>query len=489
MKKILFFNSLAFMALVVFVVFFAAAKPVSTGGESANFASNIQETFATVVENAAPSVVVIRIGKQTADAQEEEELEGDNGGGNLQSAPRGPQDLFKEFFNPKRLRGQGQRLPQQPARPLGQASGFFIRDNGYIVTNNHVVVDQTDFTVILKDGRKFKADVVGADPKTDLAVLKIKSDEKFPTLKFADSDKVKIGYWAIAIGAPFTLDYTVTIGVVSHKGRPIGLNIYENYIQTDAAINPGNSGGPLLGVNGEVMGVVDFIMTPPTVRGNIGVSFAIASNLAKDVTDQIVAHGEVVRAWIGITMEPVSAEIRKELKIEGGALVREIRLGDPADKAGLKPGDVILKIDGEPVKDSRDVQAAILKRKPGDKIKFAIKRQGVDQEIEVVAGKQKSREMAGASDVGDTIGGIYEKYGIRLGEKDGQILIQETLKGGIAEKAGLRRGMMVYSINKEQVRSMDDVAKIAEEAIKEKYLLLYVGDGSSTRQYFALSLR
>ncbi len=489
-------NRLVAFALAIAMTAFVLPVAPLSARDGGNVAAKLQDAFADVIDAAAPSVVIIRSGKSpglSEPQQDPDEMDSgnDQGGINIQIDPRIPRNLLKELLNPRKFHNPRGLPPQEQPRPLAQGSGFFIREDGYLLTNNHVVGDQSEFTVILKDGREFKGEVVGTDPKTDLAVLKVKSDkpdEKFPVLKFADSDKVRIGHWAIAIGAPFTLDYTVTIGVVSHKGRSMGMNAYENYIQTDTAINPGNSGGPLLNVNGEVIGVVDFILTPQGLQANVGLSFAIASNLAKDVSDQLITGGEVVRAWIGIAMEPVPPDTKKDLKIEGGALVREVRIGEPADKAGLKPGDIILKVDGIPVKETKDVQSAILKHKPGEKIRLALKRQGADQEIEVVAGRQRRAEMAGATDAGQKIDDIFEKYGIRLGEKENQVMILDTVKGSIADKAGLHRGMAVFSINKKQVRNMDDVMKIAEAAIKEKYLLLYVGDGTNAKQYFALSL-
>lgn len=483
------------MWVVLFVVVLSVYVIGSAqSADDKGVASKLQDEFASVIDATSPSVVVVRVGAGVKNAQsghEDVDEIGQNGesGTGIQVDPLLPRDILRELLNSRRFQNRGAQ--RQQSRPLAQGSGFFVREDGYILTNNHVVGEQTDFTVILKDGREFKCDLIGSDPKTDLAVLKIKSikpGEKFPALKFGDSDKVRIGHWAIAIGAPFTLDYTVTIGVVSHKGRAMGMNAYENYIQTDTAINPGNSGGPLLNIKGEVVGVVDFILTPPGTQANVGLSFAIASNLARDVTDQLIANGEVVRAWIGISMEPVPAEMKKEFKIEDGALVREVKIGDPADKGGLKPGDIIMKIDDVLVKDTKDVQTAILKHKPGDKILFSIKRKGADQQVEVVAGRQHRAVMAGVGDSSRKIDEVFEKYGIQLGEKDGQVVIIETTKGSIADKSGLQKGMVVLSVNKKQVGCMADVARIAEAAFKEKYLLLYVGDGSNTRQYFALSL-
>jgi serine protease Do len=234
-----------------------------------------------------------------------------------------------------------------------------------------------EITVKLYDGREFKAEVVGTDQKTDLALLKVNSGTKLPVLEFADSDKVKVGHWSIAIGAPYSFDYSMTVGIVSQKGRSVGINAYKNYIQTDAAINMGNSGGPLLNLDGDVIGVNDFIVTGNGYsQGNIGLGFAIPSNMAKDVMEHLMKGGKMVRPWIGIGMEPMSPEMKKQSKCENGVMVREVHVGNPADKAGIEPGDIIISIEGQPVNQPRDVQFAVLKHNPGDKIIFTVMRDG-----------------------------------------------------------------------------------------------------------------
>ena len=324
-------------------------------------ARKLQDAFTSVAEKAFPAVVVIHVKKELTDA---------------------------ESAQLNLLRNRGRKAPETP-KIEGKGSGFIADENGYIITNCHVASGSDEINVKLYDGREFKAEIVGTDEKTDIALLKIKADGKLPFLNFADSDKVKVGHWSIAIGAPFNLDYSMTVGIVSQKGRSVGMNTYENYIQTDAAINMGNSGGPLLNIDGEVIGVNDFIMTGSAYsQGNIGLGFAIPSNMVKDVMEQLMKGGKVVRPWVGIMMETLSPDMKKQSKIEKGVLVREVNVGNPADKAGIEPGDVIISVDGSPVAEPKDIQFAVLKHKPGDKIIFTLMRDGKKMDITVVAEKQ-----------------------------------------------------------------------------------------------------
>ena len=231
--------------------------------------------------------------------------------------------------------------------PSGQGSGFFIRKDGYILTNYHVVRDQDSFWITTHDGSEYRAQVVGVDPPTDLALLKVKSDQKvsFPVLEFADPETLQIGHWAIAIGAPFSLSRTVTVGIVSNKKRNgVGVNLHENYVQTDASVNPGNSGGPLLDINGRVIGVNDFILSPS--GGNIGLSFAISSEIAGRVAEELIAKGRVERPWLGVTLGALDREMKRKYNLpHGGVMIGQVYRNSPA--AGiLRSGDIVLKANG-----------------------------------------------------------------------------------------------------------------------------------------------
>ena len=265
--------------------------------------------------------------------------------------------------------------------PSGQGSGFFVSPDGYILTNFHIVRNQSSFKVVLNDGSEYKAELVGIDPPSDLALLKINAKHKFPFLEFADMNKLKIGHWAIAIGAPFSLEQTVTVGIVSHKKRGVGMNLHENFVQTDASINPGNSGGPLLNIHGQVIGVNDFILSPS--GGNIGLSFAISATLAKRICSDLMKNGKVDRPWLGVVMRPLTSQQKKSLNVSHGILLSGIYRNSPAFKAGLKPGDVILNADSTPINKAHDLRLTVLAKRPGEKIKLRILRDGVEINMEV----------------------------------------------------------------------------------------------------------
>ena len=348
----------------------ASGEPAPAANEAAAIeaATALENAFTAVAARVSPAVVVITNKQQVG-------LMARNG---QQVAPE-----FRFFFgipeSPEPNGGPAPRVPQ----PVGRGSGVVISADGYIVTNYHVIKDYDALEVKLHDGTVIDtgrdADaikVVGTDAETDLAVLKIDAGKVLPALKFADSDKVRVGQWAIAVGAPFNFDYSVTVGVVSQKGRyDVRMNTYENYIQTDASINPGNSGGPLVNLRGEVIGINDFIVTGGGMsRGNVGLGFAIASNLVKQVVDDIVESGAVVRPWLGIAMQPMTPELRAQFDVEQGVLISDVVLGDPADVGGLKAGDVILQVGGKLVRTPHDVQFAVLGHRPGDAIPVQVSR-------------------------------------------------------------------------------------------------------------------
>jgi Do/DeqQ family serine protease len=424
-------------------------------------AKKLQNDFTAVAEKAFPAVVVIVVKKDIP------------GGSAYQGVPDNP------FFNWQQKRFRGGKNPEAP-KIEGKGSGFIVNENGYVITNFHVADGSDEIIVKLYDGRQFKAKVIGTDQKTDLALLKINSETKLPVLKFADSDKVKVGHWSIAIGAPYSFDYSMTVGIVSQKGRSVGINAYENYIQTDAAINMGNSGGPLLNLDGDVIGVNDFIVTGNSYSsGNIGLGFAIPSNMVKEVMEQLMQGGKIVRPWIGIGMEPLSPEMKKQAKVEAGVLIREVNVGNPADKAGIEPGDVIVAIDGQPVNQPKDVQFSILKRKPGDKIIFTIFREGKKRDISVTAEKQDEDKIAADDSGRNGSGALAKDFGLEFSETNEGIVISKVQDNGSAAAIGLEEGIIVLAINKMRVRNIDDVRKAV--SLNKDMLLLFVTDGYTKR--------
>ncbi len=355
MKDIVWKTVALILATVVIVLVIKMLYPirvsVGAGGDAPRIiqsASTLQEDFARVAEKCSPAVVVIKTGRVAYYYEDT------------------ATSLYNYFH--------GSPTPRERTVPTGLGSGFFIDDTGHILTNHHIVKQQDVFTVTLQDQTEYPAELVGVDPLSDLAVLKINTGRKMPYLEFADSEKVKVGHWAIAIGAPFSLNHSVTVGIISHKRRTMGLNVYENFIQTDASINQGNSGGPLLDIEGRVIGVNDFILTPSS--GNIGLSFAIAGNLARKIGEQLIGGGKIIRPWLGASMAALSAGYKKKFSLNGGVLIIEILRNGPADKGGLIPGDVIIKVDGNTVLRPNDVQMSIANHRPGDMVKIQIFREG-----------------------------------------------------------------------------------------------------------------
>jgi len=270
----------------------------------------------------------------------------------------------------------------------GQGSGFIISKDGYILINNHVVGDADLIKVKLSDGREFKAKVIGTDPQSDVAVIKIDATN-LPVLRLGDSDKLEVGEWVIAIGNPFGLSQTVTVGVVSAKGRSrIGINDYEDFIQTDAAINPGNSGGPLVNIHGEAVGMNTAIFSRS--GGYMGIGFAIPINMAKAIKDQLLKKGKVTRGWLGVVIQDIDEELAKSFGLEKteGVLIAEVSEGSPAEKAGLKQGDIILRLNGKKVDDLGELRNKIALTAPGTKVKLEVLRENKRRTIQVTIGEQ-----------------------------------------------------------------------------------------------------
>jgi serine protease Do len=433
-------------------------------------ATEIQDAFANVADKAFPAVVVINVNKKIALSES-------------QLPPQLPPWL-KNFLNKKR-RYYNQLRPQESKELMAKGSGVIINPEGYIVTNSHVVDNADKITVQFKDHKEYEAKLIGSDKKTDLAVLKINSDKEFPYLQFGDSDKLRVGHWAIAIGAPFDMEYTMTVGIVSQKSRQVGLNTYENYIQTDASINLGNSGGPLLNINGDVIGINDFIISPNEgngIAGSIGLGFAIPSNMVKNVVEQLIAEGKVERPWLGISMQNLDDNMKVYMNVNSGVLVGDVVEGNPADAAGMKPGDIITKIGDYDVKTPHDIQFKVLSYKPGDKIRFTVIRDGEQISIDITAGKQSNNELKIAEDTDSSKANneILSDFGMKITEENNKIIISKILPNGTAESTGLKPGMTIESINRKEVKTIKDV----KESLKrnKNSILLHIQSGNA--RYF-----
>ena len=495
MKKLLY------SLLVCSAMLYCSAAEIKEG-PALSAALQVEEAFAQVVEVAKPAVVVIT--NKQKPSQMSVQME------------QVPEEFFRFFgipYDQQRYGGRRGRGSKRQLRPrvAGKGSGIIIREDGYILTNYHVIKDADALEVKTADGtvydnfkKKESVIVVGYDEESDLAVLRIpaKKEGQHAKLDFADSDKLRVGQWAIAIGAPFDLDYSVTIGCISQKGRTnMGMSPFDSYIQTDASINPGNSGGPLLDIRGRIIGVNQFIMTGGMSKGSIGLGFAIASNFAKQVANELIENGAVNRPFIGITMQDIKEGIRDQYGIEHGVLVREVIEGEAAEKAGLKPGDIITEVGGVAVRDSHELLLAVTRFKPGDKIKLDIVREGKKLSISVKAGNRSeyiANDEGGANNEGGRTGSALNKLGLRLTEQEGEVMVSEVLDG-VADDAAeddnedaIQAGDIIIDVNRKPVSSIADVKNALEKA-KDGKVVLYMQRsnrraGRVYRYFYALNL-
>ena len=364
-------------------------------------------------------------------------------------------------------------------------SGFIIRKDGLILTNNHVIEDAEEIMIRLNDEREFKAKVIGKDKKIDIALLKIEDKGELPIAELGDSDKLEIGEWVLAIGNPFGLGHTVTAGIVSAKGRVIGAGPYDDFIQTDASINPGNSGGPLFNMKGEVVG----INTAITASGQ-GIGFAIPINTVKNLLPQIEKEGKVTRGWLGIMIQEVTKELAKSLnlKSEEGALVGDVISGGPAEKAGIQRGDVIIEFNGKKIKKMKELPATVANTPVGKDVKVKVIRESAEKVITVKIGKLPEEKEASADIVKET----NNKLGMRVQditpelakqfgfEKAEGVIVAEVERGSPAFDAGIRRGDVILEIDKTPVKKIDDYEKLIGKKKKGDTLLLLVKRGEST---------
>ncbi len=406
------------------------------------------ESFTELARNNSPAVVNIRTEK--------------SGGGAAQlfrgfkGNPYGKDDHFKDFFE-KFFGGR----PDKPFKQRSLGSGFIIDADGHIVTNNHVVEGADKIKVILKDEREFDAEVKGRDPNTDLALIKIEADGKLPTIKLGNSDEAKIGEWVLAIGNPFGLEHTVTAGIISAKGRVIGSGPYDDFIQTDASINPGNSGGPLINMAGEVVGINTAI-----IAGGTGIGFAIPVNMAKGIIDQLKSSGEVSRGWLGVGIQDLNKDLKEYYGIKDGegVLITQVFKGDPADKAGIEPKDIVLSVNGEKVDGSRALSRMIAEKDVGEKVKLEILRNGKEKTVTVELAKRK--DLPGGpealkTDTGDafgiTVSDLTPEMAARLNidEKKG-VVVTDVADDGKGEKAGLQPGDLIKEVNHKEVKDQED---------------------------------
>ena len=401
-------------------------------------------------------------------------------------------ELFRRFA-PQMPHGQAPR--EHESRSLG--SGFIISADGYIMTNAHVVDSADKITVRLTDKREFRAKVIGADKRTDVALLKIEASG-LPKVNMGDPNKLKVGEWVIAIGSPFGFDSSVTAGIVSAKGRNLPQDNFVPFIQTDVAINPGNSGGPLFNMNGEVVGINSQIYTRS--GGSMGLSFAIPIDVAAQVTDQLRSTGKVTRGRIGVTIQELTRELAESFGLSkpSGALISNVEKGGAADKAGIEASDVILKYDGKPVNSSSDLPRMVAATKPGSKVTIELWRKGESRQVAVVVGEmQENGKLAHAArKQADEAGEVVARLGIAVSEltkeqlQDLKInggLLVEDVKSSAARSTGLQPGDVLLAIGNTQIRSLSQFNEIIKQVPKGRNVALLVrrGDGAS---YVAIKL-
>lgn len=383
-------------------------------------------------------------------------------------------EFFERFFGD---------VPRREFKQQSLGSGFLISSDGYIFTNNHVVEKAEKIIVKLSDGRQFDAKVVGRDAKTDIALIKIKA-EKLPAAEIGDSEKVRVGDWVIAIGNPFGLEHTMTAGIVSAKGRVIGAGPYDNFIQTDASINPGNSGGPLFSLDGKVIGINTAIVAQAQ-----GIGFAIPINMAKSILPDLKAKGKVTRAWLGISVQDVTEDMAKVLKLKSreGAIITETFKDDPADRAGLKPGDVVTEINGKKIKDSHELLLTIASLPVGEKITVKVVRDGKEMTFYVtVTERKEEKEIASARE------GAKDKFGLvvqnitpqmarELGLKKRQgVIVVAVEEGSPAEEVGIQPQDIILQVNRVPVNSVSDyMREMSKRSVKEGIAFL-IKRGNST---------
>lgn len=437
------------------------------------------EAFRAVAKEVSPAVVFIKV-DITANAPSVQGF----------SPFGGPNDFFRRFFG-EPPNSHGQMMPQQKRHEVGQGSGFIVSPDGIILTNNHVVAHADKINVKLLDGREFDAKVLGTDPASDVAVIKIDAKD-LPYLKFGNSDKLEVGDWVLAFGNPFGLSHTMTAGIVSAKGRSgIGLNDYENFIQTDAAINPGNSGGPLVNLDGQVVGMNSAIYSRS--GGYMGIGFAIPINMVAQVRDQLIKHGKVVRGQLGVYIQQLTKDLADSFGISDakGLLVSKVIKGTAADKAGIKQGDVIVRRDGQPVSKLAEFRNRIAMTPPGTKVKLDILRDGKAQTVTVVMGtlSEKQASAEGGEQSTSGFGLSLQKLTPDLADQLGYqgqkgVLVTSVDPGSPADDAGIQRGDLIQEVNRQPVTTPDQVDN-ALAARKGKPALLLVRHGDATR-YVAL---
>ena len=477
-------RSLSVLAVV------ATLAIVPFAGTMSVHAETDRPQFADLIEANSPAVVNIRTTMTHKD--------GRTGAHPMpEMTPGAPfDDFFRRFF--EQMPQQGPRGPSPHGQAMGQGSGFIVSADGHVVTNNHVIENADEISVVTDDGTTYTASLVGTDPKTDLAVLKIEADDPMPFVRFGDSDDARIGDWIIAIGNPFGLGGTATAGIISARGRDLQAGPYDDFIQIDAPINRGNSGGPIFNTDGEVIGVNTMIYSPN--GGNVGIGFAIPSAVATTIVADLRANGSVARGWLGVQIQGVSPEIADSLGLDEdrGALIAQVESGSPADEAGLKSGDVIVDFDGKDIKTVKDLTRMVASTKAEQSVEVGVWRDGKRRERDVRIGAQSEEPLQLAS-AEDTQRG---KLGLELspltpdtrrqfrvpGKIDGALVVGVDPRGPAARR-GVRPGDVISMVGQTPVESPDQVREQVQAATDDDrdHVLLRIERNGGSR-FLAMKL-
>jgi Do/DeqQ family serine protease len=473
-------RTLAALVLVLLTVIPAHAqkrpepKPPEPKADARALLRALEDAFTAVADRVTPAVVnVSTVPKRGLPGTGEESPE-----------------RFREFFGEEFHERYFRRRPREDARASG--SGVIVDSKGYILTNNHVIENAQEINVRLSDGRKLSAKLVGRDPKTDLAVLKVEAPGPLPAAELGDSDQLRVGQWAIAIGNPFGLDRTVTVGIISATARTrVGVTQYENFIQTDASINPGNSGGPLLNLDGKVIGVNTAI-----VAAGQGIGFSIPINQAKDVMRQLIAGGRVVRGWLGIAIQDVTDALAAHfgVKEREGVLVADVMKGGPAEAAGLRAGDVIVEFNGGPIKEVPELQRRVAAVSPGQAVRLTVIRDGKPVRFSVRIGEMPSDEPkpALAEDAegwGLSVEPLTGEAALRLNlPVPSGLLVTDVTAGGPADKAGLRRGDVIVEAGRKPVAEAPALYRALAQLKPGEQILVYIHrpSGGGKNEYLVM---
>ncbi|MFP4688000.1 MAG: Do family serine endopeptidase [bacterium] len=425
-------------------------------GEALNVAQQLEEAIGYAAERVKPTVVTVFTRKQVRQQP-------------FPFSPGFRDPFFEDFF--------GDRF-STPREVTNLGSGMIVRENGYIITNYHVIEQADSIEVQLADGKQVTAELIGSDPQADLAVIKIEMSG-LPVVKFANSDEVKTGQWAIAVGAPFQLKNTVNVGHVSATHRAIDAMRYEDFIQTDAAINQGNSGGPLVNIEGDVIGVNTMIISGGQMEntGNVGIGFAISSNMVRRTADDLIEHGEVRRPWMGVMIQKLTAEMAEKFEHDKGVLIAEVVENGPAEKSGLRQGDLIIEFDGETVTSPHDLQRKVTARTIGDEVTVTVDRAGEIIELQItldmVPDDEKQAKRPRPGDPQENILGkmglvltelspekAREQYGVRPART--ALLVEEVKPGSHAQRHGLEPGSIIVEADRRNISSLDEFVEYLE---------------------------